>query len=56
MSVESVYPRLEPVDEVLGAIDAVGHDEIRAIAADILTRPKTLAVVGPFDDASAFQA
>src|SRR5947209_5740784 len=52
---ELVYPRLEPVDEVLTAIDAVGHDDIRAIAADILTRPKALAVVGPFDDASAFQ-
>ncbi len=53
---ELVYPRLEPVDEVLAAIDAVTHDDIRAIAADILTRPKALAVVGPFDDASAFQA
>ncbi len=53
---ELVYPRLEPVDEVLSAIDGVGHDDIRAIAADILTRPKALAVVGPFDDASAFQA
>ena len=53
---ELVYPRLEPVDEVLAAIDAVSHDDIRAIAADILTRPKTLAVVGPFDDDSAFQA
>jgi len=53
---ELVYPRLEPVDEVLSAIDAVGHDDIRAIAADILTRPKALAVVGPFDDPSPFQA
>jgi predicted Zn-dependent peptidase len=53
---ELVYPRLEPVDEVLSAIDAVGHDDIRGIAADILTRAKTLAVVGPFDDDSAFQA
>src|ERR1700742_774729 len=44
---ELVYPRLEPVDEVLSAIDAVGHDDIRAIAADILTRPKALAGVGP---------
>ncbi len=52
---ELVYPRLEPVDEVLAAIDSVTHDDIRAIAADILTRPKALAVVGPFDDASAFQ-
>jgi len=52
---ELVYPRLEPVDEVLAAIDAVGHDDIRAIASEVLTRTKTLAVVGPFDDASAFQ-
>jgi predicted Zn-dependent peptidase len=53
---ELVYPRLEPVDEVLTAIDAVTHDDIRAIAGEILTRPKALAVVGPFDDPSAFQA
>jgi predicted Zn-dependent peptidase len=52
---ELVYPRLEPVDEVLAAIDAVGHDDIREIASEILTRPKTLAVVGPFDDTSTFQ-
>jgi predicted Zn-dependent peptidase len=53
---ELVYPRLEPVDEVLAAIDGVTHDDIRAVAAEILTRPRTLAVVGPFDDPSAFQA
>jgi predicted Zn-dependent peptidase len=53
---ELVYPRLEPVDEVLAAIDAVTHDDVRDIAAQVLTRPKALAVVGPFDDASAFQA
>jgi len=51
---ELVYPRLEPVEEVLAAIDAVTHDDIRAVAAEILTRPKALAVVGPFDDPSAF--
>jgi predicted Zn-dependent peptidase len=53
---ELVYPRLEPVEEVLASIDAVTHDDVRAVAVDILTRPKALAVVGPFDDASAFQA
>jgi predicted Zn-dependent peptidase len=51
---ELVYPRLELVDEVLEAIDAVSHDDIRAVAAEILTRPKALAVVGPFDDPEAF--
>jgi predicted Zn-dependent peptidase len=53
---ELVYPGLEPVDDVLTAIDAVTHDDIRAIASEILTRPKVLAVVGPFEDESAFSA
>jgi predicted Zn-dependent peptidase len=52
---ELVYPRLEPVEEVLASVDAVTHDDIRGVAADILTRPKVLAVVGPFDDPGAFQ-
>jgi predicted Zn-dependent peptidase len=51
---ELVYPGLEPVDEVLTAIDAVTHDDIRAVAAEILTRPKVLSVVGPFEDETAF--
>jgi predicted Zn-dependent peptidase len=51
---ELVYPRLEPVDEVLAAVEAVTHDDVRAIAAEVLTRPKALGVVGPFDDADAF--
>ena len=51
---ELVYPGLEPVDEILTAIDAVTHDDIRAVAVDILTRPKVLAVVGPFEDEGAF--
>jgi predicted Zn-dependent peptidase len=52
---ELVYPRLEPVEEVLASIDAVSHDDIRGVAAEILARPKALAVVGPFDDPAAFQ-
>jgi predicted Zn-dependent peptidase len=51
---ELVYPKLEPVDEVLAAIEAVTHDDIRAIAAEVLTRPKALAVVGPFDEGTEF--
>ena len=41
---------------MLTSIDAVSHDDVRAVAAEILTRPKALAVVGPFDDPAAFQA
>jgi predicted Zn-dependent peptidase len=51
---ELVYPRLEPVDEVLAAVEAVTHDDVRTIAEEVLTRPKALAVVGPFDDPDAF--
>ncbi len=51
---ELVYPRLEPVDEILAAIEAVSHDDVRAVAEEILTRPQVLAVVGPYDDTAAF--
>ena len=53
---ELVYPRLEPVDEILAAIDAVTHDDVREVAAAVLDQPKALAVVGPFDDADTFTA
>lgn len=51
---ELVYPGLEPVDDILAAIDAVTHDDIRAVAAEVLVRPMVLAVVGPFEDENAF--
>jgi predicted Zn-dependent peptidase len=53
---ELVYPRLEPVDEILASIDAVTHDDVREVAAAVLDQPKALAVVGPFDDADPFTA
>ena len=33
---ELVYPRLEPVEETLAAIEAVTHDDIRAVASEVL--------------------
>jgi predicted Zn-dependent peptidase len=53
---ELVYPRLEPVEEVLASIEAVTRDDVRGVAADILGQPKALAVVGPFDDEGIFSA
>ncbi len=53
---ELVYPALEPVEEILAAIESVTHDQIRSVAADVLGLPKALAVVGPFEDAGAFDA
>ncbi|MBO0825519.1 MAG: insulinase family protein, partial [Actinobacteria bacterium] len=53
---ELVYPRLEPVEEILAAIDAVTHDDVREVAAHVLGQEMVLAVVGPFDDADSFTA
>ena len=53
---ELVYPRLEPVEEILASIEAVTHDDVRRVAAEILGLPKALAVVGPFDDDARFAA
>src|SRR5579859_5644039 len=53
---ELVYPRLEPVAEILAAIEAVTHDDVHRVAAEVLDRPKVLAVVGPFDDEAPFAA
>ena len=53
---ELVYPRLEPVEEILASIEAVSHDQVREVAAAVLAQPKALAVVGPFDDPGVFTA
>ncbi len=51
---ELVYPQLEPVDEILAEIDAVTHDQVREVAATVLSQPKALAIVGPFDSDEEF--
>jgi predicted Zn-dependent peptidase len=53
---ELVYPRLEPVEEILAEIDAVTHDQVRDVAGQILGQRMALAVVGPFDGDDAFTA
>ena len=47
---ELLWHDLMTVDELLERVDAVTVDDVRAAAADLLTRPMSLAVVGPFDD------
>ena len=44
---ELVSRDLLTVDEVLARIDAVTPDDVRAVAADVLTRPLALGAVGP---------
>ncbi|MER5998449.1 pitrilysin family protein [Nonomuraea angiospora] len=47
---ELVYDELMSVDEVLARIEAVTPDEIDEVARDVLKRPLTLAVIGPYGD------
>jgi predicted Zn-dependent peptidase len=47
---ELLYGDVLSVDELLARVDAVTLDEINALANDLLTRPMSLAVAGPFGD------
>ncbi|KLL12877.1 MULTISPECIES: pitrilysin family protein [Protofrankia] len=47
---ELVHGELLSVDEILARVDAVTRDDVRAVAAELLTRPLALGVIGPFDD------
>ncbi len=39
-------------DEVMERFDAVTMDDLRRVSADVLSRQKVLAVIGPFEDAA----
>ena len=45
---ELAYGEVLTVDQVLARIAAVTPEDCRAVAADVLRRPRCLAVVGPF--------
>jgi predicted Zn-dependent peptidase len=47
---ELVYGELLTVDELLARIDAVTLEQVRDVAATVLSAKQTLAVIGPFDD------
>ncbi len=49
---ELLYDRLLSVDDLLAAVDAVTPDEVRAIAAEVLAKPMSLAAIGPTDEMS----
>ncbi|HKD98313.1 MAG TPA: pitrilysin family protein [Micromonosporaceae bacterium] len=46
---ELLYDELLSVDELLAKVDAVTPEAVREVAAELLGRPMTLAVVGPFE-------
>jgi predicted Zn-dependent peptidase len=53
---ELVYGELMTVEEILASIDAVTLDDTRSLAAELLSNPLSLAVVGPYDDDRVFAA
>jgi predicted Zn-dependent peptidase len=46
---EMLYDDMLDVDDLLARVDAVTVDDVKVLAADLLTRPMSLAVVGPFE-------
>jgi predicted Zn-dependent peptidase len=47
---ELLYDELLSVDEVLRRVDLVTPEMVRQVAAELLSRPMSLAVIGEFDD------
>nr|WP_121162577.1 pitrilysin family protein [Micromonospora pisi] len=47
---ELLYGDLLSVDQLLARVDAVTAEEVNTLAADLLARPMSLAVVGPFGE------
>ncbi|WP_326562997.1 M16 family metallopeptidase [Micromonospora sp. NBC_01796] len=47
---ELLFGDLLSVDQLLARVDAVTAEEVNALAADLLARPMSLAVVGPFGE------
>jgi predicted Zn-dependent peptidase len=47
---EIAHGEVITLDEVLEKLDAVTLEECREVAADVLSRPRSVTVIGPFDD------
>jgi predicted Zn-dependent peptidase len=47
---EIAHGEVISLDEVLERIEAVTADDTREVAADVLRRPRSLTVIGPFDE------
>jgi predicted Zn-dependent peptidase len=47
---ELVYGDVLGVDQLLARVDAVTESDVAEVAADLLSRPRCLTVVGPFGE------
>ena len=46
---------LPSIDQLLERVDAVTPEAVHEVAADLLATQASLAVIGPFEDASVFR-
>jgi len=53
---ELLHGELLGIEQVLERIEAVTPDDVGAVAADVLTRPLSLGVIGPFEDVDLQEA
>ncbi|WP_304451527.1 pitrilysin family protein [Nocardiopsis sp. YSL2] len=51
---ELSHPRHFSIDDDLALFDAVTEKDVAEVAADLLTRPRALAVIGPYDESRTF--
>ena len=51
---EVLSGQLLSLDDVVEEIDKVTPDAVAAVARELLTKPQTLAVVGPYDTDRSF--
>ena len=52
---ELVYGEVLSFDQILKEIESVTHEQIREIAHQLLPKPSTLAIVGPFKSTTKFE-
>jgi predicted Zn-dependent peptidase len=52
---ELVYGEHLTIEELLGRVEAVTVDDVRRAAAEFLTQPQAIAVIGEFEDSSSFE-
>jgi predicted Zn-dependent peptidase len=45
-----LHGEVQKIDQVLARVEAVGRDEVLARAQELVEAPRTLSVVGPFDE------
>jgi predicted Zn-dependent peptidase len=47
---EIAHGEIITLDEVIEKLDAVTSEECREVASDVLSRPRSVTVIGPFDE------